>query len=106
VGSSRKKRRRQRTQRDKRGGGGGGGRRPHLDPVSRESMFQDIEGLLRQIRERAEETSEWTEQQLSEFTQAVTGFTRSLEEEGAHVSERARSEYQRIREKLAQALRG
>ena len=69
-------------------------------------MFQDIEGLLRQIRERAEETAEWTEEQLSEFTHTVTGFTKSLEEEGEPVSERARSEYQRIREKLSQVLRG
>jgi len=32
-----------------------------IDVVNRERMFQDIEGLLRQIRERAEETAEWTD---------------------------------------------
>jgi C4-type Zn-finger protein len=69
-------------------------------------MFQDIEGLLRQIRERAEEASVWTEDQLQDFTQTVTFFTRSLEQEGEQISQRARSEYQRIREKLSQALRG
>jgi hypothetical protein len=100
----RKKRRRQRTQRNKRRGGSDRG--AHLDLVSRESMFQDVEGLLRQIRERAEETAEWTEAELGDFTQAVTGFMKSLEEESEQVSERARSDYQRVREKLAQALRG
>jgi molecular chaperone DnaK (HSP70) len=95
-----RKRRRQRPQHPRQG------RPSQLDKVSRESMFQDIEGLLRQIRERAEETAQWNEEQLSEFTHAVTGFTRSLEEEGEQISERARSEYQRVRDKLSQALKG
>lgn len=68
-------------------------------------MFQDIEGLLRQIREQAEESAGWTEQQLSEITQTVTAFTRSLEAEADPVSDRTRGEYQRIREKLSQALK-
>ena len=105
AGFSRKRRRRQRTQRGKR-------RRPgesrptHTETVSRERMFQDIEGLLRQIREQAEESASWTDQQLSEITQTVTTFTKSLEAEVDPISDRARSEYQRIREKLSQAMKG
>lgn len=108
----RRKRRRQRTQRQKRrrpphlgGGGGGGGGGGHIDHVSRERMFQDIEGLLRQIRERAEETPLWTQDQMNDFTQTVTGFMRALEEEGGQVSDRAMNEYHRVRDKLSQALR-
>lgn len=68
-------------------------------------MFQDIEGLLRQIRERAEETPLWTPEQMNDFTQAVTGFTRFLEEEGGQISDRTMNEYHRVRDKLSQALR-
>lgn len=68
-------------------------------------MFQDIEGLLRQIRERAEETPLWTQDQMNDFTQTVTGFMRALEEEGGQVSDRAMNEYHRVRDKLSQALR-
>jgi len=104
-GSGRRRRRRHRSQKEKprrpfQGGGSG-----HIDTVSRERMFQDIEGLLRQIRERAEEATVWTEDQLNDFTQSVTGFTRSLEQEGEPLSQRVRSEYQRIRDKLSYALR-
>lgn len=104
-GSSRQKRRRQRSQHGKfrppsRGGA------PQLDVVSRERVFQDLEGLLRQIREQAEESTDWAEDRLNEITQTVTSFTKSLEEQGDPISERSRSEYQRIREKLSQALRG
>jgi len=105
-GGSRKKRRRQRAQRSKRHRSNPGRPSIALDLVSRESMFQDVEGLLRQIRERAEETAEWTAEQLNDFTHTVTTFMKSLEEETEQVSERARSEYQRIRDKLSQALRG
>ncbi len=104
-GFSRKRRRRQRAQRGKR-------RRPtYVAPgnaytLSREHIFQDIEGLLRQIREQAEESPEWTEQQLDQITQTVTTFTKSLEEEADPISDRARSEYQRIREKLSNAMKG
>jgi len=104
AGFSRKRRRRQRTQRGKRRGVGPS-RPTHADTASRERMFQDIEGLLRQIREQAEESAGWTEQQLSEITQTVTAFTRSLEAEADPVSDRTRGEYQRIREKLSQALK-
>jgi len=103
-GSGRKRRRRHRSQKEQP-------RRPfqgssgQIDIVSRERMFQDIEGLLRQIRERAEEAAVWTEEQLNDFTQSVTGFTKSLEQEGEPLSQRARSEYQRIRDKLSYALR-
>jgi C4-type Zn-finger protein len=67
-------------------------------------VFQSVEGLLRQIREQAEETAQWTEAELREITQTVTAFTKSLEQEHDPISERARMEYQRIREKLSQAL--
>jgi len=102
--SGRKRRRRHRSHKEKprRALPGGSG---HIDTVSRERMFQDIEGLLRQIRERAEEAPVWTEEQLNDFTQTVTGFTKSLEQEGETLSQRARSEYQRIRDKLSYALR-
>jgi hypothetical protein len=104
-GGRSKKRRRQRAQRSKRRQppSGPGGR---FDAVSRESMFQDVEGLLRQIRERAEETAEWSAEQLNDFTQTVTGFMRSLEEESEQISDRVRSEYQRVRERLSQVLKG
>ncbi|HVO24161.1 MAG TPA: hypothetical protein VMW56_11085 [Candidatus Margulisiibacteriota bacterium] len=105
-GSGRRRRRRHRSPKGKRRNHTGQGGTPHVEIVSRERMFQDIEGLLRQIRERAEESVVWTEEQLSDFTQTVTGFTKSMEQEGEQVSQRMRSEYQRIREKLSQALRG
>jgi hypothetical protein len=101
-----RKRRRHRSPKGKRRHHPGQGGTPHVDIVSRERMFQDIEGLLRQIRERAEESVVWTEEQLNDFTQTVTGFTKSLEQEGDQISQRMRSEYQRIREKLSHALRG
>ena len=103
--SGRKRRRRHRSPKGKRHQHSGQGSAPHADIVSRERMFQDIEGLLRQIRERAEESALWTEEQLNDFTQAVTGFTKSMEQESEQVSQRMRGEYQRIREKLSQALR-
>ena len=104
-GFSRKRRRRQRSERGKRR------RTTHVRPapthaMNREHIFQDIEGLLRQIREQAEESPDWTEQQLNEITQAVTSFTKSLEEEADPISDRARNEYQRIREKLSNAMKG
>ena len=105
MGFSRKRRRRQRTQRGKRHHPGSSRPTPN-DTVSRERIFQDIEGLLRRIREQAEESTNWTEQQLSEITQTVTSFTRSLEAEADPISDRARSEYQRIRDKLNQAMKG
>lgn len=104
--SSRRKRKRPRGQR--------GSERPSSAPANnggaekngRESIFQDVEGLLRRIREHAEETGLWSEDRLTEITHTVTAFTRTLEGEGDPVSERVRSEYQRVREKLAQALKG
>jgi hypothetical protein len=107
-GGSRRKRRRARGQRSKRhrpqqesrvGGG------PRADSTNRERMFQDVEGLLRQIREHAEETTEWSEEELREITHNVTTFTRNLEQESEPISERARGDYQRLRDKLTQALR-
>lgn len=109
-----KKRRRQRPQRPKRPGGGGGGgggmsskdSLSSLDSINRERIFQHIEGLLRQIREAAEEGADYTEEQLSEYTQLVTSFTRDLEEEGELPSDRVRAEYMRVRDKLNHALKG
>jgi hypothetical protein len=99
------RRRRHRSHKGKQRGPSSQGGGPHVEVVSRERMFQDIEGLLRQIRECAEESPVWSADQLNDFTQTVTGFTKSLEQEGEQISQRVRSEYQRIREKLSQALR-
>jgi hypothetical protein len=101
-GGSRRKRRR-RSQRGKR-------RRPqgpvHSEGLNREHIFQELEGLLRQIREEAEESSNRAAEEVSAMAHTVTTFTRELEEQSGPVSERLRSEYQRIREMLTQALRG
>jgi hypothetical protein len=107
--NSRRKRRRQRPQRPKhrsKGGGGGGQQRSHAvkDDTDRERIFQDIEGLLRRIREEAEESGR-PEEELRDVTTTVTNFTKLLEEEAEVVSERARVEYHRVREKLNHALR-
>jgi len=100
-----KRRRRQRPQRGKHR------RPPHargalFEGMSRERVFQELEGLLHQIREQAEESVDWAEGRLTEITQTVTTFTKSLEEEADPIPERARVEYQRIREKLSQVLKG
>lgn len=104
-GVGRKKRRRPRPQRGKprRNSEPHG---PRIDVVSRESVFQELEGLLRQIREEAEELGSWPAERLAEYTHVVVNFTKSLEEQADPLSERTRSEYQRIREKLSQALKG
>lgn len=101
-GGGRRKRRRQRAQ---------GPRPPHrrvgqLESASRERIFQDLEGLLRQLREEAEASSEMAAEQISLMAQTVSTFTRALEEQSDPISERAHTEYQRIREKLVQTLRG
>ncbi len=106
-GGGRRKRRRQRPQHGKH-------QRPHEpqrarvgarhDSASRERVFLSVEGLLRQIREQAEEGVQWTEAELREITQTVTAFTKSLEQEGDPISDRAQTEYQRLREKLSHAL--
>ena len=105
LGSTHKRKRRQRLQRGKHGRPSPG-RGAHFEGMSRERVFQELEGLLRQIREQAEETAEWAEDRLTEITQTVTSFTKSLEEETDPIPERARLEYQRIREKLSQVLKG
>ena len=108
AGGGRRKRRRQRPQHAK-------SQRPHegqhrtaapgrLDVANRERAFQSVEGLLRQIREQAEEGLPWSEAELREITQAVTAFTKLLEQESDPISDRAQAEYHRIREKLSQAL--
>lgn len=106
-GPSRKRRRRQRPQRGKRRRPGQGGG-VHVDLVSRERMFQELEGLLRQIREQAEENEGggWREEDVNEIAQAVSSFTKYLEEQSDPISERTRGEYQRLREKLSQAVKG
>jgi len=74
--------------------------------VSREQIFQDIEGLLRQIREQAEENARWNDEEIREFVQTVTTFTRALEQfDGEAITPRLHSDYQRVRDKLVQALR-
>ncbi len=107
-----KKRRRQRAQRGKRprgggGGGGGGGHSssPHGEMANKERIFQDIEGLLRQIREAADEENAFSEAQVGDYVQAVTGLQKAFESEATMVSDRAFSEYQRVRDKLQNALR-
>jgi hypothetical protein len=101
---SRKRRRRQRSQRAKH-------RRPLPSAtrvnsaVSREGIFQELEGLLRQIREQAEESATGNGAQLNEIVHTVTSFTKSLEEQADPISDRARSEFQRIRDRLSQVLR-
>jgi len=77
------------------------------DNVNRERIFQDLEGLLRQIREEAEESSNGriSEGQISEMARVVGAFSKVLEEQSDPISERARGEYRRIREKLVQTLR-
>lgn len=120
-GQQRRRRRRQRPQRGSNNGGpvggaGGGNnnrprheqgsRAPRIDTVSREQIFQDIEGLLRQIREQAEETARWNDDEIREFVQTVTTFTRTLEQfDGEAISPRLQGDYQRVRDKLVQALR-
>ena len=92
-GGSRRKRRRQRQQRGKRPGLPMPVRSPRAAVVevgTRERIFQDVEGLLRQIREEAEETETWSEEQLRDITQAVTTFTKSLEQESDPISDRVR----------------
>ncbi|HYD50052.1 MAG TPA: hypothetical protein VEB21_16965, partial [Terriglobales bacterium] len=98
----------------RRPGGGGGGigassakeALSHLDSTNRERIFQHVEGLLRQIREVAEEEAgKYTEDQLNDYTVTVTNFTRALEEEGDLRSDRIRSEYMRVRDKLTYALK-
>ena len=105
TGEGRRKRRRQRSQRGKRRRALPG-RIRHLEFVSRERIFQELEGLLRQIREEAEESSNWAEEEINGIAHAVTSFTKVLEDESDPISERTRGEYQRIRDKLTQALRG
>lgn len=69
-------------------------------------MFQQVEGLLRQIREQAEETNDFSEEDLRYYTTTVTSFMTLLEEESEPISDRARSEFLRVRDKLTNALRG
>ncbi len=106
-GGGRRKRRRQRPQPGKPARSHEpprSGAAARLDAASRERVFQSVEGLLRQIREQAEEGSQWSEAELREITQTVTSFTKLLEQEGDPISDRALMEYHRIREKLNQAL--
>jgi hypothetical protein len=64
-----------------------------------------VEGLLRQIRELAEEYATYNNEQLNDLTQSVGGLFKLLESEAEIVSDRSYSEYQRVREKLSRALR-
>lgn len=98
---SRKKRRRQRSNRVK---GRGPSASAHGERANRERIFQDVEGLLRQIRELAEENAVYSAEQLAEYTHVVVGLFKLLESEGQVVSDRAFSDYMRVRERLSQAL--
>jgi hypothetical protein len=102
AGGSRRKRRKRSTRGKHRRSQVHG----HSEGVNREHIFQELEGLLRQIREEAEESSNRATEEVSAMARTVTTFTRELEEQSGPVSERLRSEYQRIREMLTQALRG
>jgi len=102
AGGSRRKRHRQRSPRGKRRRQQG---HAHIEGVSRECIFQELEGLLRQIREEAEESPNRAEEEVSTIARAVVTFTKELEEQSGPISERLRGEYQRIRERLTQALR-
>ena len=102
-GIGRKKRRRQRGQRNKKRVGVSPS--PHGDNANRERVYQDIEGLLRQIRELAEETSAYSQERLDEFTQVVMTLFKALEGEGEMVSDRLYGEYLRVRDKLNLALK-
>lgn len=77
-----------------------------FEGASRERIFQDLEGLLRQLREEAEASPAVAAEEISLMAQAVSTFTRALEEQPDPISERVHCEYQRIREKLVQSLRG
>lgn len=77
-----------------------------FEGASRERIFQDLEGLLRQLREEAEASPAVAAEEISLMAQAVSTFTRTLEEQPDPISERVHCEYQRIREKLVQSLRG
>ena len=101
---SRKRRRRQRSQHGEHRYAPQAGART-TGVVSREGIFQELEGLLRQIREQAEESATGDGAQLTEIVHTVTSFTKSLEEQAEPISDRARSEYHRIRERLSQVLR-
>jgi hypothetical protein len=103
AGGSRRKRRRQRSPGGKRWRPQG---HVHSEGLNREHIFQELEGLLRQIREEAEESSNRTVEEVGAMARTVTTFTKELEEQSDPVSERLRSEYQRIRGMLTQALRG
>src|SRR5262245_46351304 len=73
---SRKRRRRQRSQRGKRGGNPAQNSARGNSLVSREGIFQELEGLLRQIREQVDESATGSEAQLSEIVHTVTSFTK------------------------------
>ena len=78
---------------------------PHGETASRERIYQDIEGLLRQIRELAEESGSFSHEQLAELTNLVTTLSKTLDTEGQLVCDRVFGEYQRVRDRLSQALR-
>jgi hypothetical protein len=103
AGGARRKRRRQRPARGKRQRSQG---HAQAEDVSREGIFQELEGLLRQIREEAQESPNRPEEEISAIARTVSTFTKTLEDQGDPISERLRTEYQRLREMLTQRLRG
>lgn len=77
----------------------------HNDVANREHVFQDIEGRMRRIRELAEEGAAYSSDEIRQLAQNVVSLFRTLEGEGEVVSDRAFAEYQRLRDRLNQALR-
>lgn len=102
MNRQRKKRRRDRGQMPARRGPAMAAQGDHSN---RERIYQDVEGLLRRIREHDEENGGYSAQQMSDFTQAVVTLFKALESENEIVSERLYAEYQRLRERLSQALK-
>lgn len=105
-GGKKGKRRRQRQQRPRHVRAPTAKENAAIDSHNRERIFQHIEGLLRQIREEAEETGGFSDEQLRDYTATAVAFMRLLEEQSEPLPERVRIEYLRVRDRLTQALRG
>ncbi len=78
---------------------------PFGETANRERVFQDLEGLLRRIREVAEESAAYSEGQVAEYAREVGDLFRALEGEGDVVSDRLFGAYQRLRRRLSDALK-
>lgn len=103
-GGKKGKRRRQRQQRPRHARKPTAKENAAIDSSNRERIFQHVEGLLRQIREEAEETGKFSEDQVRDYAMTVVNFNRLLEEQSEPLPERVRIEYLRVRDKLTSAL--